>query len=113
MIKSLISNKVILKEKLVPVPELEKDGEVIVREMAGIRLSDYIDAVNTTSDPRIKTVHMIIGCCVDESGTKINSHDQAQIIYDSLPSEVINRLAEAANEVNSRDTRNVRAKKKS
>lgn len=111
-ITSLLSKEIKLKEIEVAVPELQEDGTVIVREMAGSRLRGYLNAISNESNTDLIGIHLLVASCVDENGDRTNDHEDAEMIYESVPMAVLNRLIEAANEVNSRDTSDVRTKKK-
>lgn len=99
-----------LKEEIVDVPELCEDAQVLVRELAGKRL---MGMQNISKDSELYSVHMMIACMVDEEGNQIHTHDQAELLFDTLPPSVFTRLNKACMRVNGISTKPVAAKKKS
>lgn len=98
LLKSLANLKPALKETTVDVPELEDEGQVVVREMNGRRMANYQQAMK--DKPGFPLEHLIIACCVDEDGNQIAHHDQVVAVSEVLPLNVIHRLFDACKEVN-------------
>lgn len=109
-LKSLKGIKPNLKEELIAVDEIEKGGEIIVREMTSRRLVAYQKAMK--EHPDFPVEHMLIACMVDEDGNQISTHDDALSISEMLPVEVANRLFDACRRVNATLFESKESKKK-
>lgn len=99
-----------LKQKIVDVPELGEDAQIIVREMSSRRMANYQKAIKDI--PSYPVEHLIVACCVDEDGNQIAAHEDVLSISEMLPGEVAARLIDACKEVNASVFQSVESKKK-
>lgn len=81
------------KEVVVPVPELAKDGEIIVREMSAGRMSEFQKYSN--ADESLADEHLLIACMVDEEGDYIIGHERALELKELFSYDVHQRLTAA------------------
>ena len=85
------------KERVVPVPELEKDGEIVIREMSAARMADF--QKYSSEDEEHSDEHLLIACMVDEDGNQIINHERAPHVATIFSIEVRDRLLSAVIEL--------------
>lgn len=94
-LKSLVDFK--LKEELVDVPEIEEDGQILVREMNSVRSKLFQETIKAD---HFNLINLIIACCVDEDGAQVNDHKDSLLLESNIPKTAFANLVNACLRVN-------------
>lgn len=84
------------KEVKVPVPEIKKGGEILLRELLGSRAS----ALWSLPTEKQTGINILIGSMIDKDGNQIHTFEEADQLIELVPASVLSRLITAAMEVN-------------
>lgn len=109
---ALLLNKLSFSHELVPVPELGKEAEIIVREMSVTKLLEYqvtnfnqVTGQPLADNPYQWMMSLLVCCMVDEDGNPIATQEQVPALMESMPMSVLDRLVAVAKRLNRMDER--------
>ena len=92
------------RREKIPVPELQKDGEILVREMSGGEIADFRARMKDASEFDL-AAYMLYTAVIDEAGQRqFPDEATAGKFLQAIPAKCADRITAAIFKLNTGDT---------
>ena len=93
------------RREKIPVPELQQDGEILIREMSGGEIADFRARMEQKAGESALAAYMLYTAVIDESGQRqFPDEDTAGKFLRAIPAKCADRITAAIFRLNTGDT---------
>ena len=93
------------RREKIPVPELQQDGEILIREMSGGEIADFRARMEQKAGESALAAYMLYTAVIDESGQRqFPDEETAGKFLRAIPAKCADRITAAIFRLNTGDT---------
>ena len=93
------------RREKIPVPELQQDGEILIREMSGGEIADFRARMEQKAGESALAAYMLYTAVIDESGQRqFPDEDTAGKFLRAIPAKCADRITAAIFRLNTGET---------
>ena len=93
------------RREKIPVPELQQDGEILIREMSGGEIADFRARMEQKAGESALAAYMLYTAVIDESGQRqFPDEDTAGKFLRAIPAKCADRITAAIFRLHTGDT---------
>lgn len=93
------------RRETVPVPEIQPDGEVLIREMSGGEIADFRARMEQKAGESALAAYMLYTAVIDEAGNRqFPDEDTAGKFLRAIPAKIADRITAGIFKLNTGDT---------
>ena len=93
------------RREKIPVPELQQDGEILIREMSGGEIADFRARMEQKAGESALAAYMLYTAVIDESGQRqFPDEETAGKFLRAIPAKCADRITAAVFRLNTGDT---------